>query len=189
MRLPARLRHAIAPGPLEPSSLTAGGETLRVVFRRHAQARRLVLRLDASGSGVLVTVPKGISRARALEFVERSSSWIERQLLTRGSSIRLEPGHVVPLRGIGHEIREAGSLRGVVTADPLCRIITVPGEAPHLRRRLLAFLKEEARGDLTAASEKYAALMGVSFRRITLRDQRSRWGSCSTTALASGGWC
>ena len=188
IRLPASLSRAIAPGPLEPSSLTAGGETLRVVFRRHAQARRLVLRLDAGGGGVLVTVPRGISRARALEFVERSSSWIERQLRVRGSLIRLEPGHVVPLRGIGHEIHEAGSLRGVVTADPLRRIITVPGEAPHLRRRLLAFLKAEARNDLLRASEKYAAMMGVSFRRITLRDQRSRWGSCSASGELSYSW-
>lgn len=188
IRLPASLSRAIAPGPLEPSILTAGGETLSVVFRRHAQARRLVLRLDASGSGVLVTVPKGISRARALEFVERSSSWIERQLTVRGSPIRLEPGHVVPLRGVGHEIREAGSLRGLVMADPVGRVITVPGEAPHLRRRLLAFLKAEARDDLMRASEKYAALMEVNFRRITLRDQRSRWGSCSASGDLSYSW-
>ena len=39
--------------------MVVGDEVLDVVFRRHAQARRLVLRLNATGTGVLVTVPRG----------------------------------------------------------------------------------------------------------------------------------
>lgn len=159
-----------------------------MVFRRHAQARRLVLRLNSSGTGVQVTVPHGVSRLKALEFTARSRGWIEERVRRRGGLIHLEPGHVLPLRGVCHDIRHAESRRGVVTVDPVRCIIQVPGEAAHVKRRLLDFLKSAAREDLTQASERYAALMGVSYRRISIRDQRSRWGSCSASGDLSYSW-
>ncbi len=159
-----------------------------MVFRRHAQARRLVLRLNASGTGVLVTVPHGVSRVKALEFTQRSRGWIEDRVRSRGGLIHLEDGEILPLRGVPHEIRGTGSRRGVVRADPLRRVIEVPGDPLHVRRRLFDFLKAAAREDLTRASEHYAALMGVNYRRIAIRDQRSRWGSCSAQGDLSYSW-
>ena len=99
------LQRTVGPKPLEPSRLLVGEEVLDVVFRRHAQARRLVLRLNATGTGVLVTVPRGVSRARALEFTERSRNWIEDRVRARGGLIHLEDGAALPLRGIEHDIR------------------------------------------------------------------------------------
>lgn len=182
------LQRTVGPRPLEPSRLLVGDEVLDVTFRRHAQARRLVLRLNATGTGVLVTVPKGVSRARALEFTERSRSWIEDRVRARGGLIYLEDGNAVPLRGIEYDIRHIAGRRGIVSADPLRSYINVPGDPAHVSRRVLDFLKAEARADLTKASRKYAALMGVKFRRITIRDQRSRWGSCSASGDLSYSW-
>jgi predicted metal-dependent hydrolase len=76
----------------------------------------------------------------------------------------------------------------VVTVDPVRCIIQVPGDEAHVKRRLLDFLKSAAREDLTRATERYAALMGVNYRRITIRDQRSRWGSCSASGDLSYSW-
>ena len=182
------LQRTAGPRPLEPSRIAIGDEVLEVVFRRHAQARRLVLRLNSSGTGVLVTVPHGVSRLKALEFTARSRSWIEERVRHRGGLIQLAPGHVLPLRGVAHEIRHVDSRRGVVTADPVRCLIHAPGDPAHVQRRILDFLKAEAREDLTRASEHYAALMGVSFRRIVIRDQRSRWGSCSASGELSYSW-
>ena len=182
------LQRTAAPKPLEPSHLLIGGEVLEVVFRRHAQARRLVLRLNSSGTGVVVTVPKGVSRGKALEFTERSRNWIEERVKSRGGLIRLEHGHVLPLRGVNHEIRHIDCRRGLVSLDAARGLIHVPGEPAHVTRRLLDFLKAQAREDLTAASKRYAALMGVDYRRIIIRDQKSRWGSCSATGELSYSW-
>jgi predicted metal-dependent hydrolase len=182
------LQRTVAPRALEPSRIAIGEEVLDVVFRRHAQARRLVLRLNSTGTGVLVTVPQGVSRVKALEFTARSRGWIEERMRSRGGLIHLEPGHVLPLRGIRHEIRHVDSRRGVVTVDPVRGVIQVPGDPRHVKRRLLDFLKAAAREDLTEASERYSELMGVRYRRITIRDQRSRWGSCSASGDLSYSW-
>jgi len=180
-----RLRQFLSPKPLEPARLAIG---LDVLFRRNGQARRLVLRLNNEGTAAIVTVPKGVSRARALDFVERSTAWLEARLAQRGERVVLAPGSSIPLRGVPHEIRNIPTRRGAVTADPSAQLIHVPGELPHLARRLTDWLKTAARLELTAASQRYAAVMGVSFRRITIRDQKSRWGSCSAAGELSYSW-
>jgi predicted metal-dependent hydrolase len=58
----------------------------------------------------------------------------------------------------------------------------------HLKRRLADWLKREARRDLTIASERHAQAMAVSFRRLAIRDQASRWGSCSSDGSLSYSW-
>jgi predicted metal-dependent hydrolase len=183
-----QLSRLLSPKPLEPARMVIANETLEIVFRRHANARRLVLRLNTEGTAAVVTVPRGVSRAQALDFVKRSTAWLETRIEQRGSNIALRPGNAIPLRGTDHEIRHVASRRGAVTADPVANIIHVPGELPHVPRRLTDWLKTVARSELSAASQKYAARMGVSYRRISIRDQRSRWGSCSAAGDLSYSW-
>lgn len=178
----------LTPNAIEPARLMIGTGQLDVMFRRHANARRLVLRLNPEGTAAIVTVPRGVSRHRALEFVHLSQPWLATRLEQRGKNIALQPGNRIPLRGHDHEIRHIASRRGTVTVDPVAKLIHVPGELPHVARRLLDWLKAMARAELAAASEKYAAAMGVSYRRIAVRDQRSRWGSCSATGDLSYSW-
>jgi hypothetical protein len=174
--------------PLEPARIAAGDVEIDVIFRRHAQARRLVLRLDNKGTAALVTVPAGVSRTRALDFVARSADWLTSRLAKCGKVVQLAPGNTIPLRGEPHDICHIATRRGAVAVDSLARIIHVPGELPHVPRRLLDWLKTAARQELTASSRRYAEAMGVSFRRITIRDQKSRWGSCSAEGDLSYSW-
>ena len=183
-----RLERMIAPKPLEPSQIAVAGQNLAVVFRRNARAKRLVLRLNMHGTEVQVTVPKGVSRVRALEFTERSRSWIASKVAHHGGNVHLQPGERIALRGIEYEIRHAGGRRGLISVDSERQLIHVPGELPHVTRRMRDWLKAQARADLALASERYAAMMGVKYRKITVRDQRTRWGSCSSGGDLSYSW-
>ncbi len=182
------IRRMMTPNILEPAQLAVGTEQLDVVFRRHVNARRLVLRLNPEGTAAVVTVPRGVSRNRALDFARLSAPWLAERLEQRGKNVPLASGSVIPLRGVDHEIRHVPSRRGTVTVDPLSKLIHVPGEIAHVPRRLLDWLKATARAELIAASGKYAQAMGVTHKRIAVRDQRSRWGSCSATGDLSYSW-
>jgi predicted metal-dependent hydrolase len=59
---------------------------------------------------------------------------------------------------------------------------------PHVGRRVSDFLRREAARDLEAASRRAAEALGVPVKRISVRDQSSRWGSCSTTGVLSYSW-
>jgi hypothetical protein len=123
-----------------------------------------------------------------LSFAEKSRDWVEKRLKAHGDGIALAPGNTIPLRGVPHEIRHVPTRRGTVAVDATESLILVPGELPHLPRRLVDWMKTAARADLQLASRKYATLMDVAFKRITIRDQRSRWGSCSAGGELSYSW-
>ena len=98
---------------------------------------------------------------------------------------------MLPLRGVQHRIVHRRAIRGTVWADlgedsePL---LCVAGDAPHIDRRVSDFLRREALRDLQAASRRAAEQFGVAIKRISVRDQSSRWGSCSTTGVLSYSW-
>ena len=95
-------------------------------------------------------------------------------------------GTLLPLRGVDHRIEHRKGARGTVWTEigaTACALLCVAGEAPHLPRRVRDFLKREAKRDLEAASRRAAEALGVSIKRVSVRDQSSRWGSCSTTGV------
>jgi predicted metal-dependent hydrolase len=67
-------------------------------------------------------------------------------------------------------------------------LLCVAGAEPHLPRRVRDYLKREAKRDLEAASRLAAQALGVEIRRVSVRDQSSRWGSCSSTGVLSYSW-
>jgi predicted metal-dependent hydrolase len=98
---------------------------------------------------------------------------------------------MVPLRGVPHRIAHRRGVRGTVwseldaSGEPL---LCVAGNAPHIDRRISDFLRREAKRELETASRRFAADLGVTVRRVAVRDQSSRWGSCSTTGMLSYSW-
>jgi len=174
--------------PVEPVSILIDNQPVIVSFRRNGKAKRIILRLTRESTGVVVTLPKNVNSARALAFVEKSVPWISKHLKQRSPRTVLGHGSIVPLRGIAHEVRAGAARRGLITVDSEACHIIVPGDPRHLSRRLQDWLKAEAKADLTAASVRYGKAMEVSFRRVSIRDQKSRWGSCSASGDLSYNW-
>lgn len=174
------------PKTIEPAELAIEGKSVSVTFRRHAKARRLVLRLARDRSGVIVTLPPRVGRKEGLDFVKRSSQWIADRLAAEPAKRAVEAGATILLRGAPLRIVPAGSRRGAVTVQD--DTLVIAGDAAHLERRLVDWLKVEARHDLIKASEAYALAMDARFHRLVVRDQKSRWGSCSSDGTLSYSW-
>jgi predicted metal-dependent hydrolase len=179
--------------PIEPQAIEIFFDraVYLVRLRRHAQARRYTLRVQAATREVVLTMPPRGSLREARAFAEKHGGWIAARLGRLPQAAPFAPGVTIPLRGVPHRIAHRCDARGTVwteTDEPDEHLLCVAGELPHLARRIGDFLKREARRDLEVASRKYAAQLGVAVRRIAVRDQASRWGSCSTTGALSYSW-
>jgi predicted metal-dependent hydrolase len=173
---------------LEPALLDVVGSKISRSFRRNSQARRLIIR-PARGSGsFIVTLPPRASRREALEFANRCRVWIAARLRTSPQTVPLAAGSNILFHGREHAIVHRPGIRGSVWHDAHESTINVAGEAQHLPRRLRDWLKQQAKRDLGIASLAYAEAMEVKIRRITVRDQSSRWGSCSAEGHLSYSW-
>jgi predicted metal-dependent hydrolase len=162
-----------------------------VRLRRHRQARRYTLRIDAPSREVVLTMPPRGSVREAKEFAQKHGGWIAARLKRLPEAAPFAHGVEVPLRGEPHRIVHRRGERGTVwtESDGSGRLVLcVAGEPPHVDRRVSDFLKREAQLDIEAASRGYAAQLGVSIKRICVRDQSSRWGSCSNTGVLSFSW-
>ena len=85
------------------------------------------------------------------------------------------PGARLPVEGVMHEVRP-GSGRQVRQSDG---VLLVPGPEDRMAARLKGWLRTRARDRLAEASDRYSARLGRGYSRLTLRDTRSRWGSCT----------
>ena len=176
----------------EPSAITVNfdGEIHPVRVRRHRQARRYTLRILATSREVVLTMPTRGSVKHAKEFAQKHSAWIAARLRRLPGASPFAQGALLPLRGCEHRIEHRSRARGTVWIETHGNdhLLCVAGEKPHLSRRVHDFLKREAKRELESASRRFAADLGVTVRRVAVRDQSSRWGSCSTTGVLSYSW-
>jgi predicted metal-dependent hydrolase len=175
-------------GP-KTGEIVIDGRRLPVTFRRHANARRIVLRLDRDRDGIVLTLPPGASAQTALEFAARQAGWIWTRLERAPGSIPFLPGETIPVRGVSYTIVHEAVARGLVRAEPGdAPCLVVPGGLDHVPRRVADWLKAEARRDLLARSRHHAEAMDARFAKVSVRDTVSRWGSCSTDGNLSYSW-
>jgi len=184
----------IAPGPAaedDEPTLDIDGWLIPVTLKRNARAKRFIIRLDPSTRTVTVTLPTHAPAHEALAFARSETAWLRRRLKALPQPVPFAAGETIPFRGDPHVIRHAPERRGVVWTEPagvMPATIQVSGAPEHLARRVGDWLKRSARADLTARVEAHAASLELTPRKITVRDQSSRWGSCSPSGVLSFSW-
>ena len=196
------------PTPVRTTEVAAiaplSGGTVQYTLRHSTRARglRVVIHPDR---GVVVTVPatrsgRADGERQAVEFLMEREPWVRRHLARHadvravlaarggardGGSIRLE-GQVVPIRVVP---AVAGARRSAVVrfddelvlhraaADARPDVVVVEG-----------WLRDLARSRIDEAIERHAAGLGVTPRKVTVRDPRTRWGSASQAGRVSLSW-
>ena len=162
----------------------AGDPAVDVFVRRNGSARRLSLRVSRLDGCVTLSLPRWSSTSEAMEFAREKEDWIRRQLARKTDEI-------IPRIG-GHVMFEGSQVELVATRSRAAHYangkILVPGDPARVAVRVAAFLKVMARQRLTIACDRHAALLGLEYGRITLRDTRSRWGSCTTQGNLMFSW-
>jgi predicted metal-dependent hydrolase len=179
--------------PYEPSILLVkhGSQIYSVRLRRHRRARRYTLRIHPSDREAILTMPPRGTLADARDFAQRHGGWIAARLGRLPKAAPFQPGTIVPLRGVAHRIVHRAGVRGTVwteTRESGERILCVAGETEHIDRRVHDYLKREVRKDLQKAAQAYAQALGVKVKRLSIRDQSSRWGSCTSAGSLSFSW-
>jgi predicted metal-dependent hydrolase len=159
-----------------------GSPPIEVRIKRNARAKRFTLRLSRTDGKATLTLPTRASLREAEGFATRQEGWLRAQISKLPERADLVDGGRLMFRGESLEIAATTSRSIRVEGDK----ILVGGK--HSGARLQAFVKTEARNALYPAVEKYAAQINHPFNRITLRDTRSRWGSCSAEGNLMFSW-
>lgn len=166
--------------------LAVEGEPIELAWRVNRRARRISLKVDnASGQAVLV-LPSATALREGLRFAESQAGWLRRHLAALGGRQPLGDGATVPVEGVPVRIAAVAGLRREWLAGDM---LQVPAEeAGLLALRVRRWLRLRAGARLRARVEAHAAALGVGYGRVTVRDQRTRWGSCSRRGALSFSW-
>jgi len=180
------MRKAMATRRVQRELLKIDGHSVEVTMRLNPRARRLIVKVHPSTGEVTVVAPSRRGLDRALDFARGEAPWIARQLARVPKPIPLVAGAYVPFLGREHIIVKME--RGTVARDADAAAIYVGGREEHSQRRVIDFLKREARRVLDERSSDFAARIETKVKRVSVRDTASRWGSCSTSKTISYSW-
>jgi predicted metal-dependent hydrolase len=164
--------------------LELGG--VAVTVQVSPRARRLRLKVDTRTGAVLLTVPRRISRRRALEWAAGHRDWVEKTLAAVPERTAIAPGASLPLFGEPHRLDwDPSRPRRIERVDGGLR---VGGPADGLEGRVLRWLRAQALLLLERETRELAAQAGVAVQRVGVGDPVSRWGSCSSRGAIRYSW-
>ncbi len=167
-------------------SLALPGGATPVQWRRSARARRITLRIDAQHGHVVVTLPMRAAKSAGMALLARNADWVRAHLAALPVVAPFADGGVVTIDGLPHPIRHVPGARGGAWVE--AGALHVAGDPDFLARRTADFLRAEARRRFSAQALAKAAGAGLTVRRVTVKDTRTRWGSCSADGALMFCW-
>lgn len=142
-------------------------------------ARHYILRVRPDGT-LRVTIPRGGSRGEGARFLAKHLGWVARErarVRQAQGPVRWTTGTTIMLNGepVVISIEDAGSGSIAHYGNRSVRV----AHPADVRSEIESDLRDLARAQLIPRLQALAAMLGLSFTKVTIRNQRSRWGSCS----------
>ncbi len=160
-----------------------GNPPIEVTLRHSARAKRLSLRVSRLDGRVTLTLPHHAPTREGIAFLRNKEAWLRGHLsdLTPVSSVAV--GQTVLFRGVPVPV-VVGTAKRARLLDHQIEVAAQAPAAPQIK----ALFRHQARDVLAQASDKYAAALGKTYSRLSIRDTRSRWGSCSSQGTLMYSW-
>lgn len=160
-----------------------GNPPIDVTLRHSARAKRLSLRVSRLDGRVTLTLPKRAAEREGIAFLRSKEHWLRSHLRDLRPVQPVAAGQTVLFQGVPVEI-VAAEVKGAQIGQGFIRVRAVQPVGPQIK----ALFRQQARDALALASDRYAAQLGRSYSRLTIRDTRSRWGSCSAQGALMYSW-
>jgi len=165
------------------------GRDIRVRIRVNPRSRRLILKVDEREREGILVVPRDSDRRAGISFAAERADWFSARLASMPEPIPFRPDAVIQLRGSSVTLCDQGSGRRTELVEAgTSLILRSPGAAATFSDRVSRFLKAEARRDLENSVAVHCDRLGVEARRVTIKDTRSRWGSCTSDGRLAFSW-
>lgn len=158
---------------------------LDFTVRRSSRARSVRVRVEPTGE-IAVTLPRRARDREAAAAVRELRPWIEDRLAAVGSAraaIERAPGSVPYLGGL-LRLREEPRRTRAHRRGPTLHVPAGPARDAAVER----WYRRAARAEASARLGDVVAALGTGYERLTIRDQRTRWGSCSQTGAIAINW-
>jgi predicted metal-dependent hydrolase len=158
-----------------------------VSIRVSPRARRMALRIDAAERRVELVLPRGVPASQGLHFLASKRNWVTDRLKALPPAIPFAEGAIVPVLGVPHRIHchaDAGAPAVAIVEGE----IRVRGDPAHLAHRVRDHLVAIARIELARRARRLAARIQRNVARVSVRDTKTRWGSCSGRGNLSFSW-
>ena len=173
--------------------LSTAGNEIPYTVRVSTRARRL--RITVSSNGVTVTLPKGVPQREAERFMRQNADWVKAQVeraSRQAKSSNLPPDvilwHGDALQLVRIEEPERKSRARVEASRGRMRVLVPAGSRVSTRKTAEAWMRANARDEIEQVVAVEARRMGAHPKAISIRDQRTRWGSCSNRGNLSFNW-
>lgn len=158
-------------------------DDIRIALRRSARARRMTLRVPRSGGEPVLTLPLRVPLREGRAFAEAQADWLRRATARRIAPQIVAAGAVFPVEGRPMRLTQGEHRSMRVIGDALC----LPARRP-VALTTRAFLRHLAAERLRGHCDRFATELGRDYKAITLRDTRSRWGSCTSEGRLMFSW-
>ncbi len=156
---------------------------LEIFLRQNSNSRRITLRISALDGKITITGPNYIGFKEFRKFAESKKSWLKSKRKSFEPPIFVCEGTKIPITGIETKI----SLGDFPEPKKIGNILFVSKEK-SVSTQVKKYLKEIGRIHFEYMCKEFSERLGSRVRKITLRDTRSRWGSCSNDANLMFSW-